>query len=133
MFAACIIRQQSSLIDIHYSKVLTRPIKCNVHLSHYLELGKRLYDEGIPFRHRGLLLDSLNDDLQVCKVQVWLFCQPKQQVEVCQPHLIWLPDLFLEVVPQLCFPCTSKNHNSGVGLKRKDAFLHYHVCKALVC
>ena len=50
------------------SYVLTNPVKHIMHLSRLSELGKGFNDKGVSFRHRGLLLHSLNDYLQVCKV-----------------------------------------------------------------
>ena len=84
-------RQHSSVLTILDTRIM--------HLSQSSKLGKGFYDKGVPFRDRGLLFHSLNDYLQVCEVQVWLLCQPQQQVEVRQSHLIWLTSLLLEVMP----------------------------------
>ena len=110
-----------------HSYVLTRQVNCFMHSCQLSKLGKRFYDQSIPFRHRGLLLHSLNDHLQVCEVQIWLLCQPQQQMEVCQPHLIWLTSLLLEVMPQLCFPCTSKTQlRSRLEKRGKTVLPHCH-------
>ncbi len=70
-----------------------------------LELGEGVDDEGVALGDGAFGLDCFDDDCQVSKVQVGLFCQVEQKVKVCQPLCVRLAPVLLQMVPKLRLAC----------------------------